>query len=203
MVYSGFNQLTKLEMKKTIFYIAMAMLCLNFGARAQSGGEKTILPLQVGFKVPADFWNIEHLVYQNGNTIKENLSKHKDKLIILDFWATWCSTCINKFKGLEELQQVYGNKIKIILVNTKDTRDDEFKIDRLFSGQINPAKKYTLPSIYMDTYINTLFPHGFTPFYIIINPGGEVRAILPSILVTNENIALLLGKSKTQPIFKN
>lgn len=40
------------------------------------------------------------------------ISDFKDKLLILDFWDTFCGSCIEALPKLDSLQQKFGNKIK-------------------------------------------------------------------------------------------
>ena len=44
----------------------------------------------------------------NGQKIA--LSSFKGKVIVLDFWATWCPPCKAEIPGFVELQQAYGEK---------------------------------------------------------------------------------------------
>lgn len=176
--------------KKITHLGVMAMLCLNFWAFAQE--PSTLKSLKVGDKLPESFWQQEHMVYQNGKSAKQALTAYRGKLIILDFWATWCGSCINKFRTIEALQGQFKNDIQFLLVNTNRTRDDEQKIDELLSGRKYRSEPYTLTSIFNDTYIHQLFPHGYMPYYVLISPSAEVRAIVPAELVTAENIRLML-----------
>jgi peroxiredoxin len=41
---------------------------------------------------------------------KVNLASFKGKVIVLDFWATWCPPCKAEIPGFVELQQAYGDK---------------------------------------------------------------------------------------------
>lgn len=177
-------------MNKTTILCVLAVLCLKFNATAQAPNE--IKLLKVGDKLPETFWQQEHSIYANGQTSKQTLAPYKGKLLILDFWATWCSSCINKFRTIEALQTQFEGQAMFLLVNTKNTRDDEKKIDDLLSGRKYETKPYTLTTIYNDTYIHKLFPHGFMPYYVVVSPSAEVRAIIPAELVTAENVKLFL-----------
>jgi peroxiredoxin len=44
------------------------------------------------------------------NGEKINLASFEGKVIVLDFWATWCPPCKAEIPGFVELQQTYGSK---------------------------------------------------------------------------------------------
>jgi thiol-disulfide isomerase/thioredoxin len=168
-------------MKKLTIYIVWALLCLNIGTNAQE-----ITPLKVGQKVPLAILQ-QKMPYINGNggqTDSIALSTYKGKLIILDFWATWCSGCIYQFEKLEKLQQQYPNQIKVLLVNQANTKDTPQRMQGIFSGKNAPFIKSNLSSIYNDTILGKLFPHPHLPHYAWIGPDGELLALTNADLVS-------------------
>jgi thiol-disulfide isomerase/thioredoxin len=44
----------------------------------------------------------------------------KGKIILLDFWASWCLPCAESFPVMDELQNKYGGRIVIIAVNVDE-----------------------------------------------------------------------------------
>jgi thiol-disulfide isomerase/thioredoxin len=53
---------------------------------------------------------------------KVSLSQFKGKVIILDFWATWCVPCKEEIPGFIELQKKYGDRgLQIVGVSVDDT----------------------------------------------------------------------------------
>ena len=44
------------------------------------------------------------------------------KVVIVDFWASWCSPCKASFPVLDELQKTYGDKVVVIGVNVDEKR---------------------------------------------------------------------------------
>jgi len=51
-------------------------------------------------------------------------------LVLLDFWAEWCTACIAQDKVYEEIARKYGNQIRIAKINVSDNRvlSDKFGV---------------------------------------------------------------------------
>jgi len=53
-----------------------------------------------------------------------HLSDYKGKVILLDFWATWCGPCKYEIPAFVELQERYGSQgLQVIGVSVDDTAD--------------------------------------------------------------------------------
>jgi len=48
------------------------------------------------------------------------LPDYKGKVIVVDFWASWCLPCAKSFPVLDELQKKYGDRVVIIAVNVDE-----------------------------------------------------------------------------------
>lgn len=59
---------------------------------------------------PAPQWNLQDL---SGNPVK--LSDYKGKVVILDFWATWCPPCRAEIPNFVELQKEYGKQGLVVI----------------------------------------------------------------------------------------
>lgn len=67
----------------------------------------------------------------NGKTLR--LHDYRGKVILLDFWATWCDSCRDEIPRFESLQSKYGKQgLQIIGVAMDDSTDPVKDFDRRF-----------------------------------------------------------------------
>lgn len=74
------------------------------GAQATSGGEAAP---EVSFE---SF---------DGNTA--SLADYRGKLLVVNFWASWCPPCIAEMPEFEEVHQKLGGEVAFLGINTQDT----------------------------------------------------------------------------------
>jgi len=161
---------------------------------------QTVRPLSIGDTVP-DI-TITNVYNYPASTI--HLSDLKDKLVILDFWATWCGSCIHGFPKMDSLQKKFSNKLQIILVNNNGGNgNNEEKVKTFFSKiELKTKGAFVLPSTTRQSpLLLQLFPHTFIPHYVWIGPGEKVLAITSSTEVTAENIEAVINRRRiTLPV---
>ena len=72
---------------------------------------------------PAPAWTLKDV---NGADVK--LDQFKGKVVVLDFWATWCGPCRSEIPGYIKLQKKYaGDGLVIVGVATNDGGPDVVK----------------------------------------------------------------------------
>lgn len=167
--------------QKITTLVVLAALCLNFKAVAQA----PITALRVGDKLPESFWQQEHSIYTDGKFSKQTLALHREKLLILDFWATWCGSCIKKFPLLDSLQLRYAKDVAIVLVNNQKQHEQASVLEKL--------KQVTLTSIVLDSTLIHNFPHGMVPHYVWIHH-DRLFAITDSSLLNAQSLIAVLER---------
>lgn len=51
-----------------------------------------------------------------GNTVQ--ISDYEGKVLLIDFWETWCSPCLMVFPAMDSLRAEYGDRFEVMAVNT-------------------------------------------------------------------------------------
>jgi thiol-disulfide isomerase/thioredoxin len=124
-----------------------------------------------------------------------NLSAFKNKLVILDFMATNCVSCIRVLPRLDSIQKRYGDKVQVFLV-THEKRENVKKF--LLN---HPTLKLAI--IGEDTLLAKYFPHTYISHEVWIKD-GVVKAITYPEYVNNKNIEFLLAGNKVNwPVKKD
>ncbi|MDB2515238.1 TlpA family protein disulfide reductase [Candidatus Pelagibacter bacterium] len=125
----------------------------------------------------------DEVIFKDKNQKDVNLANYKGKLIVLNFWATWCAPCREEMPSLDNLQSNSRlNNLKVFPINIgqEDLSKSEifFKelniknLDIFFDSTITLAKKFTLRGL---------------PTTILFNKEGEEFArIIGSINFDNE-----------------
>lgn len=125
----------------------------------------------------------------DGKTLK--LSDYKGKVVILDFWATWCPPCRKGIPDLVDLKKRYGNKgLEIIGISLdQDTKPDVVPFIKEY--------KINYPVVYGDA--NIVMQYGgirSIPTSFVIDKEGKIIASyvgLISSLTYENHVKKLLG----------
>lgn len=176
-------------MKRIITFMWMLLPILS--ARAQelpknksisSAQKKEINPFYLGDRFP-------DLTLKNIINYKDSvaaLSSFGDKIIILDFWNIYCTSCIRMFPLEDSLQAMFPNDVQFILI-TADTKE---KVARFLSNYNGMQKKpLSLPVITNDKVMSRLFRFSYIPHYVWLAPNGLILAQSSDYFISKETIA--------------
>ncbi|MFT4578608.1 MAG: peroxiredoxin [Nitrospinales bacterium] len=161
------NNSTHLK-KHGLLYLLFVVVLAVIAYRIQlSPNQKTALNQErpeVGH--PAPDFTLRNL---QGNL--EGLIDHKDKVIVLNFWATWCAPCLEEMPAFEKLYRRYRSQGVTVLAVSLD------------KGNISKVKDFvdannlTFPVLIdSDGAAEKLYPSFTIPFTYVIDKEGRVAA---------------------------
>ncbi len=106
------NTYRRIKIMTRILFIAVCLAVLLSFTRSPATADQE---LKIGSPAPA--LDIEHWL-QDGNGFFKPVEKfEKDKVYVVEFWATWCGPCIQSMPHLAELQNKYrGRGVQIISI---------------------------------------------------------------------------------------
>ena len=146
--------------------------------------------LKIGEFLPQNVWTTPlQVVNHPQKTI--TLNQDKNKLILLDFWATWCSSCLSNFPKMEELQKQFGDKIKIQAV----TDQSRIILEKFFASK-NGQRYKEVVSVADDKLFHQLFPHKGVP-YIVWIKDGKLLNTTDAEQLTETSISEILGNKQS------
>ena len=131
------------------------------------------------------------LTFLDAKNEQLNLNEYKGKLIILNFWATWCAPCKEEMPSLDLLQSNNRlNNLKIFPINVG--QENAEKAAKFFK-----SLKIQNLNLYFDSSVNLTKKFGLRgiPTSILFNKEGkEFARIIGSINFQDEKFLNWLSK---------
>lgn len=108
---------------------------------------------------------VDFTVYdEDGKEVK--LSDYKGTPVVLNYWASWCGPCQSEMPLFKEVNNKYGDNVKILMINMTDGQretaesakkfmvDNEYDMLTLYDKDLDFANKYNVASIPRTVFID-------------------------------------------------
>jgi peroxiredoxin len=132
----------------------------------------------------------------SGETVK--LSDYRGKVVLLNFWATWCGPCVDELPAIQQISDKFTDKAVVLAVNVGEKKD---KIEKFIK-----EKKFTFNiGIDENTEVSTKYPTEGIPLSIVIKADGSISytnigAGNNMYPIYEKQIKIALGESKNDEL---
>ncbi len=138
--------------------LAASALHLQCGGSQYAPGS-----LEVGQEAPA--FELPDLA---GRSV--SLQQYQGRLVLIDFWATWCGPCRLSMPMLEELQKEYPNELVLLAVNLQEPADDVRRY-------VNMQRIRSLVLLDEDGRVGGAYGSESIPMQVLIDQKGIIRHV--------------------------
>ncbi|TDE13214.1 MULTISPECIES: TlpA family protein disulfide reductase [Dyadobacter] len=174
-----------------LFYFSLLYLLLWCWKPVRAQSTVNYKPLQIGDTVPDVV--IKNILHYKTPTAR--LSDFKGKLLIVDFWATWCAPCVYMIPRMDSLQKQFEGRVQFLAV----TSENEKAVANFRTKYLKRhPKRIEHPEVAGDSVLRRLFYHNALPHYVWIDQTGVVGAVTEMAQITSENISAFLAKNSTE-----
>jgi len=141
--------------------IGMLICCVPISSPAQP--DSAIL--KVGDAPPA----LDFKVYKSSKTI--DWSSLKNRVIVLEFWATWCPPCVENIPKMDSLAEIYSGKAFSFISVTYETEGmvEKFLRQHPMHTMIGLDNDFAMFRSYMAWGI---------PMTVVVNAEGKIACII-------------------------
>ena len=160
-----------------ILIIIIYLIATSFGHTAEKPAIKNLI-LE---KKPKTY---EEVIFKDKNQKNVDLADYKGKLLILNFWATWCAPCREEMPSLDSL--LSDDRLNNLMIFPINIGQEDLSKSELFFEELNIQNL----DIYFDSTITLAkkFALRGVPTTILFNKEGkEFARILGSINFNEED----------------
>lgn len=109
---------------------------------------------------------------------KHNIEEYKGKVVVINYWATWCGYCVEEMPEFEKVYKEFGSNKKDVVIlgvagpNSKENRNNvDIEKDEIIS--FLKKKNITYPTLMDETgkYFNEYGVKYFPTTYVINKKG--------------------------------
>ena len=131
------------------FFISIFLILTTISSSSYSKEEKDIINSFLkeeleDFELNKEKQNISDLKFKDDEGKEISFSDFQDKILLVNFWATWCAPCIKEMPSLDRLKKKINKNFDVIAVSVD--RDGVKKVKDFFN-----ENKITNLEEYFDT----------------------------------------------------
>jgi len=116
----------------------------------------------------------------NVTDLSELINANKDRVLLINVWATWCVPCREEFPDLVKISNTFKDKVRLVGISVDDPEILDSKVIPFLKNQKTEFENYLLKVIEPEDFINLLSKEwsGAIPATFIYDKGGNQKKIL-------------------------
>lgn len=111
-------------------------------------------------------------------TFRQMVAAHRGKVLLVDFWATWCAACREEMPKLLALQNTYARQEFAVVTISCDEPEQELGAEAFLKKQSAPLPRYIKRAKDDDAFIDFVDPKwsGALPALFLYDRSGQLAA---------------------------
>jgi thiol-disulfide isomerase/thioredoxin len=92
----------------------------------------------------------------NVTELSELINANKDRILLINVWATWCVPCRDEFPDLVKISNTFKDKVRVVGISVDDPEILDSKVILFLKNQKAEFENYLLKVIEPEDFINLL-----------------------------------------------
>jgi peroxiredoxin len=163
-----------------LFLFITGLVCTSFTADTRDD------------RVPAPDFTL-----QDNEGKKVSLSDFKGKVVYIDFWATWCKSCIVEMPHSKALKEKYAGNSNVVFMYISIDNDDNIENWKAFIKKKGMTGVQLISREGQEEKMISRYGVQYIPHFILIDKKGNIasaHAPLPSDSMAQQSINQLLSE---------
>ena len=147
-----------------IIACAIGMLCIYYYIQ-----QKNKIPDHIRTNSEIKDFTVYNL---NGEAV--SLNSYKNKIVLINFWATWCAPCIEEIPSLNNLARHFSNELIILAVSN----ETEKEISTFLKAFPNLSSNFISAFVNRESMLKNFYVTAFPETHIINKQGEFIEKVI-------------------------
>lgn len=114
---------------------------------------------------------VENAVFTDLDGNEVSIDEYEGKLVLIDFWETWCGPCLQVFPAMQDLREEHPDKFEVLAVTVGLNEGPEE------ARQFVQRNDYDFEFLYDENKVFQSLGGQGIPFKVFVDPDGNLVSI--------------------------
>jgi thiol-disulfide isomerase/thioredoxin len=135
-------------------------------------------------------------VTRHGGDVVVKIESLRGKVVILNYWATWCQPCMDEIPALVRVAGEYDGRVVLLAINDNDDFEGPPRVARWLRR--NP-RAFTQYIVYGNNGLTRAFPRRVFPTTYFLDANGKVVEVVEGRLTIEKARAVVQAALERSP----